>query len=356
MSTPAARTETLAKFRRLVRGKRLLITGGTGSFGRTFVGTCLGETKAKEVRVYSRDEQKHVALQREVSDPRLTCMLGDVRDLERLRLAMRGVDFVFNAAAIKHVHFSEEHPMEAVNTNVLGTHRVCQAALEAGVEALISLSTDKAVEPVNVMGMSKALHERVVSSFASLGMRVGIVRYGNVLASNGSVVPYFRQLLEDGAPSLPVTDRRMTRFVLTLKDSVDLVMHAFAGCQDGETFVLDLPAFEIWKVAKVMAAAAGRPVTLEEVGIRPGEKLHETLLSAEEMRRAYREDGFWTLRRYHSGQELFAPARQESRLSSDLTHHLTKEEIHELLEREDCLPQSPASGSSGSNDSEEQPS
>lgn len=331
-------SESLREFRRLVAGRRLLITGGTGSFGRTFVRTCLRHTRAEEVLVYSRDEQKHVALQREVDDPRLGCVLGDVRDLDRLRIALRGVDFVFNAAAIKHVHFTEEHPMEAVATNVLGTHRVCQAALECGVEALISLSTDKAVEPVNVMGMSKALHERVVGSFAGKGMRVGIVRYGNVLASKGSVVPYFRRLLERGAETLPVTDRRMTRFVLTLDDSVDLVMHAFAESEGGETFVLDLPAFSIWQVAEVMAQAAGRTVSVEEIGIRPGEKLHETLISGEEMRRSSRSDGFWTIRRYRSGQELFAPSRSEAHLASDGARQLSRPEILDLLRREGCLP------------------
>ncbi len=333
-----SRTESLSAFRQLVEGKKLLITGGTGSFGRTFVRTCLGNTEAAQVQVYSRDEQKHVALQREISDPRLRCILGDVRDLDRLRVVLRDVDFVFNAAAIKHVHFSEEHPMEAVNTNVVGTHRVCQAALECGVKALISLSTDKAVEPVNVMGMSKALHERVVGSFAGKGMRVGIVRYGNVLASKGSVVPYFRQLLEAGAKSLPVTDRRMTRFVLTLDDSVDLVMHAFAHSREGETFVLDLPAFKIWQVAQVMAEAAGEAVTVEEIGIRPGEKLHETLISSEEIRRSTRDEGFWTIRRYVSGQELFAPAQAEESLASDGARPLSKDEILDLLRKEDCLP------------------
>ena len=332
-------SDSRVDFRQLMEGRRLLITGGTGSFGRTFVRTCLERTKVAEVIVFSRDEQKHVALKRQFDDPRLRCFLGDVRDMDRLRLAMRGVELVFNAAAIKHVHFSEEHPLEAVATNVVGTHNVCLAALENGVETVISLSTDKAVEPVNVMGMSKAIHERVVASFAGQGMRIGIVRYGNVLASNGSVVPYFKRLLEDGASRLPVTDRRMTRFVLTLEESVKLVLHAFVNCRDGETLVLDLPAFRIWSVAEVMARAAGRPVEVEEVGIRPGEKLHETLVSAEEMRRAERREDFWILHRYQSGEERFAPAREEARVASDSARQLSDQEIHDLLEREGCLPQ-----------------
>lgn len=325
----------------MTEGRRILITGGTGSFGNTFVELCLEHSRAKEIVVYSRDEQKHVALRRSVDDGRLRCQLGDIRDLDRLRLALRGIDVVFNAAAIKHVHFSEEHPLEAVATNVLGAHNVCQAALENGVEVLISLSTDKAVEPVNVMGMSKALHERVVSSFAGQGMRVGVVRYGNVLASRGSVVPYFKQLLDDGADRLPVTDRRMTRFVLTLGDSVDLVLRAFALCRDGETFVLDLPALAVWDLAETMAQAAGRPVRIEETGIRPGEKLHETLISGEEMRRAERCDGFWIVQRYHSGDERFAPAKTEASLDSDRVRQLSREEIYGLLERQGCLPRTP---------------
>jgi UDP-N-acetylglucosamine 4,6-dehydratase/5-epimerase len=322
-------------------GRRILITGGTGSFGKTMVALCLERTSAKEVIVLSRDEQKHVALAREFQDQRLRTFLGDVRDLERLRLAMRGVDFVFNAAAIKHVHLTEEHPMEAVRTNILGANNVCQAALEAGAECVVTLSTDKAVEPVNVMGMSKSLQERVVAAYAGRGLRVGIVRYGNVLASNGSVVPYFNQLLEQGTTVLPVTDRRMTRFVLTLADSVHLVLHALKNAQDGETFVMNLPAFRIWDVATVMAEAAGtpsRPVQVEEVGIRPGEKLHECLISSEEMRRASQGGCFWAIRRYRSGLERFAAAQEERSLTSDGARHLSTDEIVKLLARQGCLP------------------
>lgn len=330
-----------SEFQRLVAGKRLLITGGTGSFGRTFVTACLEHTEAAEILVYSRDEQKHVAMHRELQGhsgaSRVRSVLGDVRDVDRLRLTLRGVDFVFNAAALKHVHFSEEHPLEAVQTNVVGTHQVCQAALEAGVQTLVSLSTDKAVEPVNVMGMSKALHERVVSSFAGQGMKVGVVRYGNVLASNGSVVPYFQELLRRGEQVLPVTDRRMTRFVLTLEDSVDLVRYAFCNCAEGETYILDLPAFPIWRLAEVMAEAAGG-AEVREVGIRPGEKLHETLISGEEMRRASRSDGVWTLRRYRSAEELFPASQEETPLASDGARQLDREEIRALLERQGCLP------------------
>lgn len=322
-------------------GKTLLVTGGTGSFGETVVSVCLNRSRVKRVIVYSRDEQKHVAMRRKFRDPRLKLFIGDVRDFERLGLAMRGVDCVFNAAAIKHVHFTEEHPMEAIATNVVGADNVCRAALAAGVKVLVSLSTDKAVEPVNAMGMSKALQERVVASYAGRGMRVGVVRYGNVLSSNGSVVPFFRELLRKGERTLPVTDNRMTRFVLTLEDSVDLVLYAMSRCRNGEIFVLDLPAFRIWDVAEVMADGAsgnGKPVKVKEIGIRPGEKLHETLISPEEMRRAVRRKGFWMIRRCESAEELFRPGGEEKRLSSDQARRLSKEEIWGLLERNGCSP------------------
>ena len=324
-----------------LKDKRVLVTGGTGSFGRTLVELCLEQSQAREIVVFSRDEQKHVALRRALPDERLRLFVGDIRDVERLRLAMRGIDLVFNAAAIKHVPLTEQHPMEAVQTNILGCYNVCQIALEAGVEALVSLSTDKAVEPVNVMGMTKALHERVVASFAGQGLRVAIVRYGNVLASNGSVVPYFAQLIESGASELPVTDRRMTRFCLTLQESVYLVLHALTRGEDGSTYVLDLPAFRIWDLAEVMAEAAARPdqpIRVRETGIRPGEKLHESLISAEEMRRTTREGSVFRIARYRSGDEKFPPARTEKSLSSDAAQSLTKPQIVDLLRANGLLP------------------
>ncbi len=324
-----------------VAGKHVFVTGGTGSFGSTFVELCFASRDLQSVTVFSRDEQKHVAMRRRFPDPRLRTVLGDVRDLERLRFAMRGADVVFNAAAIKHVHFTESHPMEAIRTNIIGASNVCQAALEVGVEVLVTLSTDKAVEPVNVMGMTKSIQERLVSSFAGQGMRVGVVRYGNVLSSNGSVIPHFKTLLENKIDTLPVTDRRMTRFVLTLRDSVHLVLCALRHCQDGETFVLDLPAFAIWDLAEVMARAGssgGRLVTVEEIGIRPGEKLHETLISAEEMRRARKHEELWIIERYHSEEQLFEPAMQETSLASNTTKQMNQDEILELLSEQRCLP------------------
>jgi len=331
------RTELLEQ----LRDKRVFVTGGTGSFGSTFVELCLSSAAVASVTVFSRDEQKHVALRRRFPDKRLRTMLGDVRDLERLRFAMRGTDVVFNAAAIKHVHFTEAHPIEAVNTNIVGAFNVCEVATELGVEVVVDLSTDKAVEPVNAMGMTKALQERIVTSFAGTRTRFGVVRYGNVLASNGSVVPYFKRLLEEGAKTLPVTDRRMTRFVLTLADSVDLVLYTMRECRNGEIYVLDLPAFLIWDVAEVMVdrlRIAGQRVEIEEVGVRPGEKLHETLISPEEMRHASCSGSVWCIRPFASSEELFPAGTSEKRLSSETASRLDKKQISELLESQRCFP------------------
>jgi len=322
-------------------GKHVFVTGGTGSFGKTFVNLCLSNPDVASVTVFSRDEQKHVVLRRSIPDKRLRTMIGDVRDLERLRYAMRGADVVFNAAAIKHVHFAEEHPMEAVKTNVIGAYNVCQVAVEIGVEVVVTLSTDKAVEPVNAMGMSKALQERVTSAFCGGKTRFGVVRYGNVLASNGSVVPYFKKLIEDGADVLPITDRRMTRFVLTLEDSVDLVLFAMRECHHGEIYVLDMPAFLMWDVAEVMAEYAkddGRDIEVKEIGIRPGEKLHETLVSSEEMRHAKCHGSMWEIEPCLSSEDLYLPGEEVESFSSDLAPRLTKQQIRDLLQQQSCFP------------------
>jgi UDP-N-acetylglucosamine 4,6-dehydratase/5-epimerase len=339
----SSKTMDTSRLMRCLYGKTVLVTGGTGSFGSTFVSMCAGHKQIKKIIVYSRDEQKHVAMHRHFKDPRIQSIVGDVRDLNRLQLAMKGVNYVFNAAAIKHVHLTEEHPMEAVATNVMGIHNVCIAALDAGVECLVTLSTDKAVEPVNVMGMTKALQERIAASYSNRGMRIGIIRYGNVLASNGSVVPFFKYLLENRETVLPVTDRRMTRFVLTLHESVDLVLYALNYCKAGETFVLNSPAFTIWDVAEVMADVANagskskRVVLVKETGIRPGEKLHETLVSSEEMRRASLKGRFWLIKRYRSGEQRFKPSREEKSFRSDLSRMLSKKEIKALLRKEKCF-------------------
>lgn len=319
---------------RAFEDKTVLVTGGTGSFGTVFVDRLLG-LPVREVRVFSRDEQKHVALRRKYSDDRLTMLLGDVRDPQRIEDACSGVDYVFNAAAIKHVHLTERHPMEAVQTNILGALNVLRACERQGVERMVSISTDKAVQPVNVMGMTKALQERLVSSFAGrTDLQVGCVRYGNVLTSKGSVVPYFKELLEAGERTLPVTDEKMTRFLLTLTQGVDLVLYAFDRIKDGDVFVADLPAFRMLDLARAMLEAYDGG-EIKFIGIRPGEKVHEVLVSQEEMRRTDACGEYYIVRPYESESELFQ--RKDEQFSSDTARHLTKAELTEVLKQEGVL-------------------
>lgn len=268
-------------------GKRVLVTGGTGSFGYTILKRLL-KTDAAEIIVFSRDEQKHVAMRRVNPDQRIKFVIGDVRNPESVRMAMRDVQIVFHAAAIKHVPVAEFHVMEACRTNIDGAWNVLVEAERVGVERFVSVSTDKAVEPVNVMGMTKAIQERMVSSFESKrGMVHLCVRYGNVLASNGSVVPFFLERLKAGDVRLPVTHKDMTRFLLTLEQAIDLVFFAAKAGSVGEIFVSKMPSMRVMDVAAVMLEHFGLdPRAIDCVGIRPGEKIHETLVSAEEMRRS----------------------------------------------------------------------
>lgn len=312
----------------------VFVTGGTGSFGKAIV-TRLLQSKVAEVRVFSRDEQKHVALQREFTDPRLKFMVGDVRDPSRLALAMRGSELVFNAAAIKHVHFTEMHPYEAVLTNIVGAYNVLRAAMDNKVSRLVTISTDKAVQPVNVMGMTKAIQERLITAYSGVGgLKTGCIRYGNVLASNGSVVPFFKSLLEKGERVLPVTDPKMTRYMLTLSEGIDLVLYACSTVEDGETMVMHRPAFRVVDLAEVMLEAYGGG-EIRLTGIRPGEKIHETLLSSEEMRRATNDGDFYTVHRYKSENEVFEDVDRE--LRSDNAKLMTKDELGKLLKAEKLL-------------------
>jgi FlaA1/EpsC-like NDP-sugar epimerase len=312
----------------------VLVTGGTGSFGQAILRRLLS-TPVREVRVFSRDEQKHVALHRQCEDNRVKFLVGDVRDPARLLQAARGASIVFHAAALKHVHFTEMHPYEAVRTNVEGAQNVIRACQEAGVRSLIAVSTDKAVQPVNVMGMTKAIQERLISAASADGtLRTGCVRYGNVLASNGSVAPYFRSLLRDGARVLPVTDERMTRFMLTLGDGIDLVLYAAKAASDGEIIVADLPAFRVIDLAEVMLEAHGGG-RVQIAGIRPGEKLHESLISNEEMRRTERHEGYFVVRRHSNDNCQYSPVDGE--YSSGSTRLMSREELRQVLIQEQLI-------------------
>ena len=270
----------------MIDGSCLLITGGTGSFGNAVLRRFLSSA-IREVRIFSRDEKKQDDLRKKFNSDKLKFYIGDVRDTSSVNAAMRGVDYVFHAAALKQVPSCEFHPMEAVKTNVLGTENVLQAGIEHGVQRIVCLSTDKAVYPINAMGISKALMEKVmVAKSRNLeGTRTVIcgTRYGNVMASRGSVIPLFADLIRRGEP-LTVTDPNMTRFMMSLPDAVDLVLYAFEHGNNGDIFVQKAPAATIGTLAEALKRVLGRPdCAVRIIGTRHGEKLYETLLSREEM-------------------------------------------------------------------------
>lgn len=268
--------------------KVLMITGGTGSFGHTMLKRFLA-TDVREIRVFSRDEKKQEEMRIALGNDKVKFHIGDVRDLASVSQAMVGVDFVFHAAALKQVPSCEFHPMEAVKTNVIGTENVLNAAVACGVRRVVVLSTDKAVYPVNAMGMSKAMAEKLMvarsRSIPAAGPVVCATRYGNVIASRGSVIPLFLQQIKEGLP-LTVTDPKMTRFLMSLEDSVDLVLHAFTHAQQGDIFVQKAPACAIGDLALALRELAGFEVPVTVIGTRHGEKRYETLVSREELAKA----------------------------------------------------------------------
>ncbi|WP_116092034.1 polysaccharide biosynthesis protein [Sphingomonas crusticola] len=267
-------------------GKTLLISGGTGSFGSTVLRLLMSEPFA-EIRIFSRDEKKQEDQRLHYRDKRLRYYLGDVRDYRSIANAVSGVDYIFHAAALKQVPSCEFHPMEAVKTNVLGTDNLLEAAIAAGVSRVVCLSTDKAVYPINAMGISKALMEKVMIAKSRLAVGTATTitgtRYGNVLASRGSVVPLFANQVRSGKP-ITITDPSMTRFVMTLAEAVDLVLYAFKHGENGDLFVQKAPAATIETLARAVLEILGVPDHESRIiGTRHGEKLYETLLSREEM-------------------------------------------------------------------------
>jgi len=265
----------------IFKGKIILITGGTGSFGKACVKRLLEAHDPTAIRIYSRDELKQWEMAREINDPRVRFLIGDVRDAARLKRAFEGVDYVIHAAALKHVPACEYNPVEAVRTNVDGAINVINAALDTNVKKVIALSTDKAVNPVNIYGATKLCSDRLfVQSNSYAGpvrqTRFSVVRYGNVMASRGSVIPLFRKQAESG--TITVTDPRMTRFWITLPHAVDFVLSSFEMMQGGEVFVPKIPSMKITDLAKTVAPKA----KIKVIGIRPGEKLHESLTTIEE--------------------------------------------------------------------------
>lgn len=268
----------------LFEDKVLLITGGTGSFGNAVMRRFL-DSNLHEIRILSRDEKKQDDMRKQYNSPKLKYYIGDVRDPQSVINAVRGVDYIYHAAALKQVPSCEFHPLEAVKTNVLGTENVLEAAIQCGVQRVVVLSTDKAVYPINAMGVSKAMMEKVAvaKSRSSAQTIINITRYGNVMASRGSVIPLFINQIRAGKP-ITITDPSMTRFMMTLDDAVDLVLYAFEHGQPGEIFVQKAPAATIEVLAKALAALVGKhDHEVRVIGTRHGEKLYETLLSREEM-------------------------------------------------------------------------
>ena len=269
------------------KDKTLLITGGTGSFGSTVLNRFLN-SEMKEIRIFSRDEKKQEDLRIQLKHEKLNFIIGDVRDFSSINAAMRGVDFVFQAAALKQVPTCEFYPMQAVNTNILGSENVLEAAAANGVEKVVVLSTDKAVYPINTMGMTKAIMEKLAVSKArdpritSRNAVICATRYGNVMASRGSIIPLFIKQIKEGKP-LTITDPNMTRFMMSLKDSVDLVLFAFNNANPGDIFVQKSPATTIHTLAIALKKLFNSNSEINIIGSRHGEKIHETLCSKEEM-------------------------------------------------------------------------
>ena len=279
-------------------GKTVLVTGGTGSFGRYVVRRLLDEN-ARAVRIFSRDEKKQFDMRHKFTEDRLSFHIGDVRDYRSVRDVVAGVDVIIHAAALKQVAQCERFPIEAVETNVRGADTLIRAAIDEGVECMLGISTDKAVQPVNVMGMTKGLQERIVvnanESLRNRGTRFLMVRYGNVLNSRGSVVPFFRSLLRSGTP-LTITSEEMTRFLLTLKRAVDLVFFACQEGKGGEIFVKHAPSARVLDIGAAVCAIAGEPFRHRIIGVFPGEKIHEVLVSEEERTRCEERGEYFVIR------------------------------------------------------------
>ncbi|QMU58532.1 MAG: UDP-N-acetylglucosamine 4,6-dehydratase (inverting) [Boseongicola sp.] len=262
--------------------KSIMITGGTGSFGKRFIDHILAEYTPKKVIVFSRDELKQFEMSQRWNAPQMRYFIGDVRDGERVREAMDGVDFVIHAAALKQVPAAEYNPFEAVKTNILGGQNVIQAALAENVERVIALSTDKAANPVNLYGATKLASDKLFVAANNMAggrqTRFAVVRYGNVLGSRGSVVPFFKDLLANGATELPITHSDMTRFMITLEQGVDFVMKSLQRMHGGEIFVPKIPSMRMVDLARAMAPELPQKI----IGIRPGEKLHEIMCPADD--------------------------------------------------------------------------
>ena len=318
--------------------KTLLVTGGTGSFGNAVLKRFL-DTDIGEIRIFSRDEKKQDDMRNVYQNAKLRFHIGDVRNYESIRAAMEGVDYVFQAAALKQVPSCEFFPGEAVRTNVLGTENVLNAAVDAGVKNVICLSTDKAVYPINAMGMSKALMEKtaLAKTRSAKGTAICVTRYGNVMCSRGSVIPLFIKQIREKRP-LTVTDPNMTRFMMSLENAVELVLFAFAHGNTGDTFIQKAPAATVQTLAEALCEMFGVPANIREIGTRHGEKLYESLLTREDMAKAEDMSGYYRVpldnrdlnygSYFVQGEASFSSAED---YTSHNTHRLNKRELRELL-------------------------
>lgn len=278
----------------MLNGKSILVTGGTGSFGHQFVSYVLDNYEPSKIIIYSRDEYKQFIMQNEYKNhpqfKKLRFFIGDVRDKDRLYRAFDGVDYVVHAAALKQVPACEYNPMEAVKTNINGAMNIVDAALDCGVKRVVALSTDKAVNPINLYGGTKLVSDKLfIAANAYAGekdVNFSVVRYGNVAGSRGSVIPFFRNIVANGGTSLPITDYRMTRFWISLEQGVELVIKALSEAKGGETFISKIPSFKITDLAQAILPGCDMP----EVGIREGEKLHEVMVTREDSLLTYEYD------------------------------------------------------------------
>lgn len=324
----------------MLNNKTILVTGGTGSFGHHFVDYVLAHYKPKKIIIYSRDEYKQFLMDNEYKEHRdvLRFFIGDVRDEARLKMAMKGVDYAIHAAALKQVPACEYNPNEAIKTNVDGAMNVITASLDAGVKKVVALSTDKAVNPINLYGGTKLVSDKLFIAAnaygGSDGTRFSVVRYGNVAGSRGSVIPFFQNIIDKGGDELPITDYRMTRFWISLEEGVKLVIKALEESRGGETFISKIPSFKITDLAEAMLPGCKMP----EVGIREGEKLHEIMVTREDSMHTYEYEkhyivyphfNWWGIKDVIPGGKLVEPEFEYS--SGTNTEWLSVEDIRELL-------------------------
>jgi len=323
-----------------------MITGGTGSFGNTVLNRFLN-TDVKEIRIFSRDEKKQEDMRIALSNDKVKFYIGDVRDYNSVSLAMVGVDYIFHAAALKQVPSCEFYPMEAVKTNIVGTENVLNAAIATNVKRVIVLSTDKAVYPINAMGVSKAMAEKIVVAKARMipesGPVVCCTRYGNVMASRGSVIPLFIDQIKSGE-ALTLTDPKMTRFLMSLEDSVDLVLHAFENAEQGDIFVQKAPASTVEDLAQALKELFGRDNAIKVIGTRHGEKLYESLISREEMAKAEDMGRYYRIpadNRDLNYKKYFVEGEQHISELDDYTSHNTERldvaGVKDLLQKLDSI-------------------